>query len=85
MSVEDFLNTDFTEAVYVQLDVLDYCERIDGKHLGKSDFFQHPEAYRSTFERFTARWLIYLSPDIFMEKEPLHFSHVNKPKRAHLS
>ena len=25
VSVEDFLNTNFTEAVYVQLDVLDYC------------------------------------------------------------
>lgn len=54
VSIEEFLSKNFNEAVYVQLDVLDYCERIDGKQLGKLDFFQHPEAYRSTFDRFTS-------------------------------
>ena len=54
VSVDQFLNNSFTEAVYVQLDVLDYCERQDGNTLDKKDFFKHPEAYKSTFERFTA-------------------------------
>ena len=54
VSVDQFLNNPFTEAVYVQLDVLDYCERQDGNTLDKKDFFKHPEAYKSTFERFTA-------------------------------
>ena len=84
VAVEAFLNTDFTEAVYVQLDVLEYCERIDGKQLGKSDFFKNPEAYRSTFERFTSV-ADYLLRVIFMVKAPLFFLRVNKLKRHHLN
>lgn len=74
VSVEDFLNTNFTEAVYVQLDVLDYCERIDGKHLGKLDFFQHPEAYRSTFERFTAVADMFVAGHFYGKGAPAFFT-----------
>lgn len=74
VSVEDFLNTNFTEAVYVQLDVLDYCERIDGKHLGKLDFFQHPEAYRSTFKRFTAVADMFVAGHFYGKGAPAFFT-----------
>jgi saccharopine dehydrogenase (NAD+, L-lysine-forming) len=39
VSVNQFLNDKFEEAVYVQLDVLDYCERHDGMSIGKKYFF----------------------------------------------
>ena len=74
VSVEDFLNTNFTEAVYVQLDVLDYCERIDGKHLGKLDFFQHPEAYCSTFERFSAVADMFVAGHFYGKGAPAFFT-----------
>ena len=74
VSVEAFLNTDFTEAVYVQLDVLDYCERIDGKQLGKLDFFQHPEAYRSTFERFTSIADMFVAGHFYGKGAPTFFT-----------
>ena len=38
VSIDQFLNNSLTEAVYVQLDVLDYCERQDGTTLEKKDF-----------------------------------------------
>ena len=74
VSVEAFLNTEFTEAVYVQLDVLDYCERIDGKQLGKLDFFQHPEAYRSTFERFTSIADMFVAGHFYGKGAPTFFT-----------
>ena len=74
VSVEDFLNKDFNEAVYVQLDVLDYCERMDGKLLGKSDFFQHPEDYRSTFERFTSVADLFVAGHFYGKGAPAFFT-----------
>jgi len=74
VSVDQFLNQDFSEAVYVQLDVLDYCERIDGELLGKSDFFQHPEAYRSTFNRFTSVADLFVAGHFYGKGAPSFFT-----------
>jgi alanine dehydrogenase len=74
VSVEDFLNKDFNEAIYVQLDVLDYCERMDGKHLGKTDFFQNPEAYRSTFDRFTSCADLFVAGHFYGKGSPAFFT-----------
>ena len=74
VSVEEFLSKDFNEAVYVQLDVLDYCERIDGELLGKSDFFQHPEAYRSTFDRFTSVADLFVAGHFYGKGAPAFFT-----------
>ena len=54
VSPEDFLNKIYTEAVYTQIDVLDYNKRIDGKIADdNNDFYKNPTAYISNFERFT--------------------------------
>lgn len=53
VSVERFLNEEFNKPVYVQLDVLDYNKRKDGVQKDMYDFFDHPEEYKSDFERFT--------------------------------
>lgn len=54
VSPEDFLNKIYTQPVYTQIDVLDYSKRIDGtKADSNSDFYKHPEAYASDFERFS--------------------------------
>jgi alanine dehydrogenase len=52
VSVEDYLSKTFAQPVYTIIDVLDYNKRIDGQVLGKTDFYTHPEAYVSDFERF---------------------------------
>jgi len=41
VSVESFLTEDFNEAVYTQLDVLDYNRRKDGVQKDMFDFFNH--------------------------------------------
>ena len=74
VSVDQFLNEDFSQAVYVQLDVFDYCERIDGEQLGKSDFFLHPEAYRSIFDRFTAVADMFVAGHFYGKGAPAFFT-----------
>ncbi|TDO73717.1 alanine dehydrogenase [Flavobacterium chryseum] len=53
ITVDNYLNKKYTQAVYVQLDVLDYNKRIDGQVLDFNDFVNHPQEYVSDFEKFT--------------------------------
>ncbi len=50
---ENFLTKIYSEAVYTQIDVLDYNKRIDGTQSDKLDFYSNPTQYVSDFERFT--------------------------------
>jgi len=54
VSPDDFLNKIYSQAVYTQIDVLDYNKRIDGtKSDSNSDFYKNPQEYTSDFERFS--------------------------------
>lgn len=81
VTVDQFLNDNSSEAVYVQLDVLDYCERQDGKTLGKKDFFKFPEAYNSTFDRFTSVADFFIAGHFYGKGAPAFFSR-NQAKNS---
>ncbi|WP_159800304.1 NAD(P)-dependent oxidoreductase [Flavobacterium sp. MK4S-17] len=68
--VEDFLNKTYTNPVYVQLDVLDYNKREDGKILDNNDFYTNPDAYVSDFERFTKAADIYMAGHFYGNGAP---------------
>ena len=70
VSVDDFLTKKYSEAVYTQIDVLDYNKRLDGKQLDNTDFYKNPQDYTSNFERFSK------VADIFMAG---HFHGNNAP------
>lgn len=53
VTVDNYLTKNYTQPVYTQIDVLEYNKRKDGTVLGITDFFQNPQEYESTFERFT--------------------------------
>ena len=53
ITIENYMTKNYTQAVYVQLDVLEYNKRIDGQLLDFNDFVSHPEEYVSDFEKFT--------------------------------
>lgn len=53
VSVDNFLTKNYSEPVYVQIDVLDYNRRNDGQKLTNQDFYSNPQDYVSDFERFT--------------------------------
>lgn len=52
---EEFLANDYDHAVYVHLRSEDYYERKDGREWDKSDFYKHPEDYRSSFAPYYKR------------------------------
>jgi saccharopine dehydrogenase (NAD+, L-lysine-forming) len=74
VSVDQFIHNSFKEAVYVQLDVLDYCKRKDGTTLGKKDFFNYPEAYQSTFDRFTSVADFFIAGHFYGKGAPAFFT-----------
>jgi alanine dehydrogenase len=70
VSVENFLSKKYSEPVYVQIDVLDYNKRIDGKASMKSDFYSNPTEYTSDFERFTKVSDIYIAGHFYGNDAP---------------
>lgn len=52
VSVEDYFSKNYTEPVYVHIDVEHYNKRNDGAPFEKADFYHNPSRYVSDFERF---------------------------------
>ncbi len=50
----EFLNYSFREPVYVQLHSHDYYEERSGKPFSKFDFYNHPENFKSAFNKYAA-------------------------------
>lgn len=50
---DDFLSKKYADAVFTQLDVLDYNTRADGRLLDNHDFYTNPQDYVSSFDRFS--------------------------------
>jgi len=71
VSTVDFLTKKFADAVYTQIDVLDYNKRNDGQKIDNNDFYNNPDAYTSDFERFTK------VSDLFIAG---HFAASNAPE-----
>ena len=61
VTVENYLTKNYTQAVYTQIDVLDYNKRNDSQVLDFTDFHNNPSEYVSDFERFTKVSDIYIS------------------------
>ncbi|AXT58679.1 alanine dehydrogenase [Aquimarina sp. AD1] len=70
VSVDEYLNMEFDEAVYTQIDVLDYNKRKDGQLLEKKDFYDNPEEYDSDFMRFAKVSDVYMAGHFFGDGAP---------------
>ncbi|MCP2027832.1 alanine dehydrogenase [Flavobacterium sp. HSC-32F16] len=71
ITIDNYLTKKYTQAVYVQLDVLEYNKRIDGQVLDFKDFVDHPEEYTSDFERFTKVSDIYFAGHFHANNAPM--------------
>jgi len=69
-----FLNQTFDEAVYCQIDVLDYNKRKDGRVIDMYDFFDHPEDYESDFLRFAKVSDVYITGHFYASGAPYIFT-----------
>lgn len=74
VSVENYLTKNYTQAVYVQIDVLDYNKRIDGRVLDFKDFYDNPKEYISDFERFTKVSDIVITGHFYANEAPVIIS-----------
>ena len=71
---EDYLTKKFDEAVYTQIDVLDYNIRKDGRILTESDFFKNAQDYQSTFMRFAKVSDVYIAGHFYGTGAPYLFT-----------
>lgn len=74
VGVEDYLQKEFKEAVYAQIDVLDYNKRKDGKVIDMYDFFNHPTEYQTYFMRFAKVSDIYIACHFYGTGAPFIFT-----------
>ncbi|MFH6989993.1 NAD(P)-dependent oxidoreductase [Flavobacterium collinsii] len=71
ITVDNYLTKKYAQAVYVQLDVLEYNKRIDGQVVDFKDFVANPEEYISDFEKFTKVTDIYFAGHFYASGAPM--------------
>ena len=71
VTVENYLTKNYSQAVYTQIDVLEYNKRKDGQVLDFTDFYQNPSEYVSDFEKFTKVSDIYITGHFYGNGAPV--------------
>ena len=74
VSKNEFLNNNFNEPIYTHLDYLDYNIRKDEKKSNKSDFYNNPSLYKSSFMKFAKKADIFIAGHYYAEGSPYLFS-----------
>lgn len=70
VGVQEYLEEDFNEAVYCQVDVSEYNLRKDGVKGNMQDFFAHPNEYKSNFFRFAKVTDFYIAGHFYGDGAP---------------
>ncbi len=70
VEVQEYLQDSFEEAVYCQIDVMDYTIRKDGTSGEMNDFFQNPQEYESNFFRFAKVTDLYFAGHFYGDGAP---------------
>ncbi len=74
VNVSEYLEEDFREPVYCQIDASEYNKRKDGVRGNKADFFANPEEYTSNFFRFAKVTDFYIAGHFYGEGAPYLFT-----------
>ena len=74
VTVSEFLEQEFPEPVYCQIDAGEYNKRKDDKRGTKADFFAHPEEYKSNFFRFAKVTDVYIAGHYYGQGSPYLFT-----------
>lgn len=69
-----FLNQQFSQPVYTDLGVLDYNVKKDGTAAKKSEFYTHPDRFKSTFNVFSRVADVYIACHYWDNKAPFIFT-----------
>ncbi len=81
VSPEDFLNKNFDEPVFTQIDVEWYNRHKEGKPFDFDEFVKHPERFEGDFEKFTKVADIYIAGHYYAQGAPyiLTRKHLQAP------
>ncbi len=71
---KEYINQDFKEPVFTQLDVRQYFERKDGKNFTRQEFYDKPEGFRSRFMRYARTTDIYIPCHFWSDRSPFIFT-----------
>ena len=82
VSVDEFLNEAFSEAVFVQLNTMDYNERIDGSPSDKHEFYNYSELYKSSFLKFAKRADIFIAGHYYASGSPYLFTREDAKSKS---
>ena len=74
VSKSEFLNNTFDEAVFVHLNTMDYNVRIDGSESNKSEFYEEPELYCSSFMDYAKQADIFIAGHYYSSGSPYLFT-----------
>ncbi|MDO1513730.1 NAD(P)-dependent oxidoreductase [Maribacter confluentis] len=74
VNVTEYLENDFNEPVYCQIDAGEYNKRKDGVRGNKANFFAHPEDYKSNFFRFAKVTDFYVAGHFYGQGAPYLFT-----------
>lgn len=77
VSVNEYLQQQFPEPVYCQIDVLDYNRHKDGKQQDKRAFYDHPENYVSDFMRFARLTDFFIAGHFYKDGSPFLFTRAD--------
>ncbi len=73
VSVEEYKNQTFKEAVFCQLHPQDYNIPLNGLQWDHEDFIAHPQNYESTFHLYTKQTDLYIACHFWDAKAPVFF------------
>lgn len=74
VNVAEYLEEEFKEPVYCQIDASEYNKRKDGVRGNKADFFANPNEYRSDFFRFAKLTDFYIAGHFYGDGAPYLFT-----------
>jgi len=77
VSPQEYLKTEFEYPVYTQLSVEDYNAKKDGTDFAKSEFYEHPERFKSNFMPFASVSDLYIPCHYWDSRAPYIFTRVD--------
>ena len=74
VSVNEYLNNNFSKPVYCIINVLNYTKHKDKRTFSKSDFYNNPKEYTSNFMRFAKVTDYFIASHFFADDSPYLFT-----------
>ena len=74
ISINDYLNKKYDDAVFCNISTKEYVERNDGKDFSHQDFISNPHEYRSKIKKYLFNRVILIASHYWNPKSPKLFS-----------